>query len=284
MSKKHEMQENEKQLLKNLEEELYSETFLKDEPEFSPEKIEHIVGLLELDNPTDEQEMEESLKQFEKRFQEMYSKEIRRDKFKKYCNKLAGIAAVLMLVFMAADITTNAVMDESLFHMVCRWKNQIEIIPGKEDTTEESLAFAEGEVKTFSSAEEFDKYFEDDFLVCTWLPEDIQLSQIYVNNMNEFPEIVWKYNDTNSSERKIEVWFYRDATSDTAGLAGTLVEENVVKEKKINGRKVTYYSNNDSLLAGFEYDNWWYIVSIAPFDENILTSIVEGMREYEAME
>lgn len=277
MSKKHEMQENEKQLLKNLEEELYSETFLKDEPEFSPEKIEHIVGLLELDNPTDEQEMEESLKQFEKRFQEMYSKEIRKDKFKKYCNKLAGIAAVLMLVFMAADITTNAVMDESLFHMVCRWKNQIEIIPGKEEETSD---VAEEKTYYFHTIEEFSKYFNDDFLVCSWLPENVSLNQIFVNNANTSPEILWDYGNDDLFDWKIQVWIYKEANDDTVGVVGEL-DADLMSEEYIDGKRVTYYRNNGGLLAGFEYKNWWYLIDISVMDEDILTSLVEGMVEYE---
>lgn len=275
--------DNDNHYLESLEEELFRETFFKDEMDFSPEKIDHLLELMDMEDPMDEQEIEEARLNFEKKYKADHKDRIRRDKIKKYCNRMAGVAAVLMLVFMAADMTTKAVMDESLFHMVSRWTNHIEVIPGKV-ADEETSSVIEGGTQYFDTVEEFSKYFGDDFLICSWLPEDMILDEIQVSNADENQVILWEYINSNDGERKIEVWMYRNATKDTAGVVGSLIEEDGFEVKDIAGNKVTYYRNNDSLLAGFDYVDWWYLVRVSPYDENMLSSILRGMVYYEEME
>lgn len=274
--------DNENSYLKSLEEELLRETFLKSEQDFSPEKIDHLLKLMEMEDPMDDQEIEEARLAFEKQYKADHKDRIRRDKIKKYCNRMAGVAAVLMLVFMAADMTTKAVMDESLFHMVSRWTNQLEVIPGKME--KESFSALEEKTQYFSSIEEFVDYFGDDFLVCSWLPEDMVLKEIQVSNADENRFILWEYSNSTIKDCKIEVWMYQNAIKATAGVAGTLIDEDGFEVKEIVGNKVTYYYNNDSLLAGFDYSGWWYLVNILPYDENMLSSILKGMVQYEEME
>lgn len=271
--------DNENSYLKSLEEELLRETFLKSEQDFSPEKIDHLLKLMEMEDPMDDQEIEEARLAFEKQYKADHKDRIRRDKIKKYCNRMAGVAAVLMLVFMAADMTTKAVMDESLFHMVSRWTNQLEVIPGKVE--KESLDVLEEEARYFNTIEEFADYFGDDFLVCSWLPEDALLNEIQVNNSDENQVILWEYSNSKIKDWKIEVWMHQGVDNATAGVVGTLIEEDRFEVKEINGNKVTYFYDNDSLLAGFNYTDWWYLIHISPYDENTLTCVLKGMTQYE---
>ena len=177
-----------------IQKELFAQTFQKNETEFSSEKIEHLVGLLEIENPTDDREVMEAQKAFEEKFRQTHRKAIRDNRLRTYCRKVAGAAAVLMLVVMTADFTTKAVMDEGLFHMVSRWTNQLAIRPSVDGESQEVLDFVEGETKYFNSIDEFAEYFGDDFLVCSWLPDGVELNEIVDTSVNEFSEIFFEYN------------------------------------------------------------------------------------------
>lgn len=104
---------NNDRLNQEITEELYNQTFRKDITEFIPEKVEHLVGLLEIDHATAEQEVNEAQNRFEEYFRKTYRREIRRARMKRYRKRFAA-AAVLVLLLITADITTKAVIDESL--------------------------------------------------------------------------------------------------------------------------------------------------------------------------
>lgn len=275
--------ENKQRLNESAKKELYAQTFLNDDSEFSVEKVRHLVGLLEVDEPTNKHEMEEAKKKFDQMFKETHKKEVRHSALKKYSNLAAGIAAALMITFMAADITTKAVMDESLFHMVGRWTNHIEVIPGKSSIEDELASTVEGKTQSFSSITEFAEYFDSDFLICSWLPDEMELKQIQVNNMDGFSEYLWEYVSKDLDDEKIQLWMYPGIANDTAGVTGQL-EVDAFKESYVNDKKVTYYKNNDGLLAGFEYGDCWYLIDFSLNDEKGLLSVIEGMVEYETYE
>lgn len=272
--------ENKQRLNESAKKELYAQTFLNDDSEFSVEKVRHLVGLLEVDEPTNKHEMEEAKKKFDQMFKETHKKEVRHSALKKYSNLAAGIAAALMITFMAADITTKAVMDESLFHMVGRWTNHIEVIPGKSSIEDELASTVKGKTQYFDTIEGFAKYIKDDVLICSWLPDGVELNEIAVNDINGNSEILWEFMDKSKDEWKLQVWMYETIINDMAGITGNL-ELDVVGEKYINNRKVIYYKNSDGLIAGFEYGNWWYLIDMPSFDTDVLTNIVEGMVKYE---
>lgn len=263
-----------------IQKELFAQTFQKSETEFSSEKIEHLVGLLEIDNPTDDREVVEAQKAFEEKFRQTHRKAIRNNRLKTYCRKTAGAAAVLMLVVMMADVTTKAVMDEGLFHMVSRWTNQLAIRPSVDSESREVLDFVEGETKYFDSIDEFAEYFGDDFLVCSWLPDGVELNEIVDTSVNEFSEIFFEYNIENQQEWKLQVWMYENIGSDTAGVTGNF-KFDVDKEDYIGNMKVTYYQEDNGLLIGFECNNYWYLIDMSSNDKQILERIVEGMIMYE---
>ena len=266
-----------------IQKELFAQTFQKSETEFSSEKIEHLVGLLEIDNPTDDREVVEAQKAFEEKFRQTHRKAIRNNRLKTYCRKTAGAAAVLMLVVMMADVTTKAVMDEGLFHMVSRWTNQLEIIPSVSEESTEVSDFTEGETKYFDSVDEFAEYFGDDFLVCSWLPDGVELNKIADINVNEFSEIFFEYSADNQQEWKMQVWMYQESMQDTAGAIGTL-EETKNQEQYINGLKITYYEKEDGILAGFQYSDWWYLIDLQTSVEEDVLSILKGLNVYETKE
>lgn len=273
--------QNQDRLNREMREELCQQTIFGEVSDFSPKKVEYLVGLLEMEDATDEQEMNEAQNKFEEFFQHEFRRKIQLDRMKKYRKRLAGAAAALVLLFVTADVTTKAVMDESLFHMVGRWKDQIEIIPGKSGMETEMADFEEEDVEHFNSNEEFAEVFGDDFLVCTWMPENVELRKIYRKNADCFSEILWEYNGDNLIDCRVEVWMYRAMDNDTAGYARGL-GENKLKEKYINGNKIVYYKTEEGILAGFEYDGWCYTVDTSA-GEDVLDSVIGGMTGYETV-
>lgn len=280
-NEKQKQYQNQNRLNREMKEELCQQTIFGDVSDFSPKKVEYLVGLLEMEDATDEQEMNEAQNKFEEFFQHEFRRKIQLGRMKKYRKRLAGAAAALVLLFVTADVTTKAVMDESLFHMVGRWKDQIAIRPAKEDVETEIADFEEETVERFDSNEEFAQVFGDDFLVCTWLPEGMELRKIYRKSADGFDEILWEYNGDNLVDCRVEVWMYRAMDNDTAGYARGL-GENKLKEKYINGNKIIYYKTEEGILAGFEYDGWCYTVDTSA-DEDVLDSVIGGMTGYETV-
>lgn len=164
--------------------------------------------------------------------------------------------------------------------MVSRWTNQLEIIPSVSEESTEVSDFTEGETKYFDSVDEFAEYFGDDFLVCSWLPENVKLEYILVNNLDGLFEIVWNYKNENTEEWKMQIWMYQNMKGDTAGVAGKL-KFNVVEENYIGNIKITYYEEDEGLLIGFEYSDYWYLIDVSINDRQILENVMEGMIKYE---
>lgn len=282
LHREHSMNQNQNRLNREINEELFQQTIKADVSEFSPKKVEYLVGLLEMEEATDEQEINEAQEKFEEFFRHKFRKRIQLNRMKTYRKRLVGAAAALAVLFAAADITTEAVMDESLFHMVGRWKDQIEIIPGKsEDVETEAVDFEEEDTQYFKTNEEFAETFGDDFLVCTWMPENVELRRIYMKSSESLTEILWEYIGDQLDDCRVEVWMYKAADNDTAGYARGL-GENEYKQKYIKGNIVTYYQTEEGILAGFEYDGWCYTVDTS-VDKDILDSIIGGMILYEAV-
>lgn len=268
--------ENDKEFLKSLREQLYIETFEKDVSEYSHEKIETLVKMIDLEEGNDEQEAARAQVAFEKKFREMTA-DNKKKNLHTYFRKIVQIAAVMLVIILLADTTTQAVMDESLFRVLTRWTNQITIRPGRDDDGEMS-DFQEYETQIFTSVEEFAAYFNDDFLVCTWLPEGIHFERIDLSQIDDSRSYVWKYCNEKENEI-INIRIYKKIDKDIAGLTGTQVEDGQTVTFA-NGISGTMCVNNGVCLVAFEYNEWWYLI-YSESDENILKLVVEGMVEYE---
>lgn len=266
---------HEKDFIESVKNELYIETFLTDEPDFSEEKIDTLVRLLELDNPTDEQKIEEEMNRFLKQFKKDHRKEIWRRRVLESVKK----AAVILILVFAADLTTQAVANESLFSMVSKWTNQIVIRPGRDLAAEELASVDEREIKKFSTVEEFADYFNDDFLVCSWLPEGVELGEILISDGGGSFSNIWKFKGEKNGEWKIRIQINQDVGNNIAGFTGTLDNESTQTEV-INGLSVTYFENKEGYCAGFEYHDWWYFIE-AHVEYDVFKTIIEGMVEYE---
>lgn len=262
-----------------VKEELYNQTFKARDSEFSAEKVKTLVQYLELEDPTDQEEMEKSKAQFMARFKKEHKKEIRRDFIRKHSRQLAEAFALAIILVIAADLTTQAIANESLFRMVNKWANYVEIIPGKSRIEDELASINERDVKYFTTVEEFAEYFNDDFLVCSWLPDGVKLFEIAISDENGSSSITWDFVDEVYGKSKMKVLINKDSQNDTAGFTAAL-KENFSYSEVINGIDVTFYTHKDGYLAGFIYEDWWYIIEVNE-NENILKSVIKGLAEYE---
>lgn len=272
-------EKHDKEFIESVKEELYIQTFKTDEPDFSVEKVDTLVRFLELEDPTDEQEIEEEMNQFLTQFKKDHRKEIWRGKIKRYAKEAARNAAVILLLIFAANLTLQVVANENLFRMVGRWANYIEIIPGKSKIEEELASIDEYEVKEFTTMEEFANYFADDFLFCSWLPEGVELEKIRVLGENDSPAIIWRFHNQEDGETEILVRIYHEVGKDTAGFTAALDDDSVQKEA-VHDKDVTYYVHDNGYLAGFMYNDCWYVVE-AYNDEDTLKNVIRGMVRYE---
>lgn len=164
--------------------------------------------------------------------------------------------------------------------MVSRWTGQLAIRPSEDDENSEASNLVERDTKYFYSIEEFGDYFSDNFLICSWLPENVSLNKIIVNNINEFSEIFWEYDNSCIIDWKMQIWMYQGVDGETAGATGTL-KQKIKKEDYINDIKITFYEKSDGTLVGFEYDDWWYLIELQSLDEEDLTMILKGLKLYE---
>lgn len=262
-----------------VKEELYNQTFKARDSEFSAEKVKTLVQYLELEDPTDQEEMEKSKAQFMARFKKEHKKEIRRDFIRKHSRQLAEAFALAIILVIAADLTTQAIANESLFRMVNKWANYVEIIPGKSRIEDELASINESEVKQFDSAQDFADYFADDFLVCSWLPEGVELENILVSYEEGSPVILWNYIESISNESALKVRISEEANKDTAGLTAIL-KGDPIQMDVIHGINVSYYEYKEGYLAGFAYNNWWYFIE-AQMSQEEFNLIIEGMMRYE---
>ncbi|MCI7097698.1 MAG: DUF4367 domain-containing protein [Lachnospiraceae bacterium] len=276
MSKKQ--NQDEKEFLRSVKEQLYIETFEKDVSEYSPEKVETLVKMIELEEGSDEQELESAREAFEQRFRTLTA-EKKKKKQHTTGRRIARAVAAMLAIVLVADITTYAFMDESLFHVLNLWTNQMAILPG-ESTEVELEDFQENETRIFTTVEEFAEEFGDDFLVCTWLPEGVELRRILSTEAENTASYMWKYGNKLSDDI-ISIAMYKKTENDLAGLTGTKIEEG--KPIKIANEleaKVFIMEDNEYLVA-FEYNGWWYLVYVGDSEEDVMKSILGGMENYE---
>lgn len=269
----------------NIEDKLYQETFNKDVSQFSPDKIEHLVSLLDLEDPINQEELDTAKQKLKEQFHAQSLRSSRkRPKWYHFLllntyGRVALSCVLLLLFLMTADVTTNAVTDSHLFHMISRWKGQLAVRPGKPET-EETASFKEGGPLYFHSLEEFAKFYKEDFLYCSWLPEGMSLNEIAVKPETKFYEIMWIYSDSESEKSNVQIGMYKYVEdTDTAGIVGDLGESEVDRED-INGLKVTYYENDRGYFASFSYSDKWYLVNVRTSIKE-LKRMVKGMKEYE---
>lgn len=275
MSKKQ--NQDEKEFLRSVKEQLYIETFEKDVSEYSPEKVETLVKMIELEEGSDEQELESAREAFEQRFR-MLTAEKKKKKQHTTGRRIARAVAAMLAIVLVADITSYAFMDESLFHVLNLWTNQMAILPG-ESTEVELEDFQENKTRIFTTVEEFAEEFGDDFLVCTWLPEGVEFKEIFAAEAENEAGYVWKYGNKNEST-VFSIRMYIKIDNDIAGLTGTQIEDEE-KQKFDNGIDANIcYVNDGEYLAIFEYDGWWYLLH-AELDKKIVKSIIGGMRKYD---
>ena len=274
---------NNEEFLQSVKDQLYIETFKIDVSEYSEETIDALVKLVNTADRTDEKEVNESYEKFIINFQKITSKKQKENqKTKKtsrsYYRKFARGAAAILAIFMLADITSHAFMDGGLLRVIGRWANQISIIPGESSVETEAVDYQEANTSYFTDVETFAEHFQDDFMVCSWLPDGVELDEIILTELEDSCNYLWIYRKDYNGEA-IVVRMYEKVDSDIAGLTGSEIKD----EEKItfkNGIVAIFCSNNTECMAIFEYNNWWYTVHIFSDDETLKT-IVGGMVRYE---
>lgn len=259
----NEKQEKEQEYLKN---ELYIETFQKQDEEFSVERVQGLVHLIEANEPTDLDEIEQAQKEFEA---VLKKKMARKPVYR--IRKFAQAAAVLCLVFIGANITTEAMFNESFLHMVQSWGDMYEIVPG--DNEKKCNEF---ENYVFADVEEFAEFFKDDFLVCSWLPEGYTFAEILCVNIGDTNAYYWTYFGQGKSEIKIHI--YDIKSNCVASIASSELEEGK-RYTLDNNIIVTICENDDEFVGCFSYENYWYEVYAE--NKETLFFILEGMEKYE---
>lgn len=275
MSKKQNQKDEE--FLRSVKEQLYIETFEKDVPDYSHEKVETLVKMLELGEEGDETEPEEAQKAFEERFRKA-TEEKKKNRGPIRRKRIAQTVAAMLAIVMLADITSEAVMDESIFHMLTRWTNQMTIRPG-ESSEPETADFQEDETQIFTTVEEFAEDFGDDFLVCTWLPEGVELKEILLTKSEGIYNYMWNYGSQNI-DNVVSIRMYQKIDKDIAGLTGTEIEDGkMVNFSNGINAKICNVNENER-LAAFEYNGWWYMVYFG-IDKDIVESVIGGMERYE---
>ena len=259
----NEKQEKEQEYLKN---ELYIETFQKQDEEFSVERVQGLVHLIEANEPTDLDEIEQAQKEFEA---VLKKKMARKPVYR--IRKFAQAAAVLCLVFIGTNITTEAMFDESFLHMVQSWGNTYEVIPENN-----RIEYNEAENYVFADVEEFAEFFKDDFLVCSWLPEGYIFAEILCVNIGDANNYYWTYSGQKESEIKIHIYDIKDKS--IASISSSKFE-NSKKYTLDNDIIVTICENNDEFVGCFSYEKYWYEVYAK--DVETVFFIIEGMEKYE---
>ena len=262
--KKHEF-------LDSVKEQLCVETFQADVPEYSYEKVEALVKIIDVKEGVDEDEVDESRRKFMENF--AVEEKNRHSHYRRF----ARGAAAMLVILLAADITSQAVRDQNLFHMIESWTNQLIVMPGETQPVE-LMDFQENETVIFENVEEFAEYFGEEFFVCGWLPEGVELKEIILSKTEDSCNYMWEYN-AKQEEDKISIRMYEKKDNDIAGVVGTQIDcQKTVSFNNII--KATVYTNNDMCLGGFEYNGWWYIINSFG-DEKVIESIIGGMKLYE---
>lgn len=250
---------------KYLMDQLAKETFKKDVDEFSYKRVEALVQLMEVNEPTDSKGAEEAQKKFEKKFQQMTAKKCRIN-----VQKFARIAAVICILVLGANLTTEALMDDNVFHMIQRWGNRYEIIP-----SDNQVEYQESDTKVFTDIEEFESYFGDDFLVCSWLPDGYELDEITYVDSGDLHNYIWNYSDKINN---IVIQMF----SKTDNSVVSLIKSDFINEEKVDlTNEITgiICETSDEYLVCFEYNDWWYLIYSTNKETSI--KIAEGMLQHE---
>lgn len=264
------------EFLDSVKEQLYVETFQVDVPEYSYEKVEALVKIIDMEEGVDEDEVDESRRKFMENFQKIAVVEKKKNRRSHY-RRFARSAAAMLVILLAADITSQAVMDQNLFHMIESWTNHLIVMPGETQPVE-LTDFQENETVIFENVEEFAEYFGEEFFVCGWLPEGVELKEIILSKTEDSCNYMWEYN-AKQEDDKISIRMYEKKDNDIAGVVGTQIDcQKTVSFNNII--KATVYTNNDMCLGGFEYNGWWYIINSFG-DEKVIESIIGGMKLYE---
>lgn len=276
------MTENESrndEFLQSVKDQLYIETFITDVPEYSEEKIDALVKIIDVTEGVDEDEAAESYEIFMDNFERVAAmKSTKQKKTRVRCRRLAQGIAVILIVLLVADVTSYAFMDASLLHVIGRWTNQISILPGESDVEPEVSLFQKAEITYFTDIKAFADYFEDDFMVCSWLPEGVELEKIKLIKLGDSCNYLWNYNNA-QKENIINIRMFEKSDYELAGLTGSDIknEESITLS---NGIEAALCNNDEEYMAIFEYNNWWYMVYVFS-DEKMLIPVVEGMVRYE---
>ena len=271
--------EHTEEFQKSIKNELYIETFQTDENEFSPEKIESLVTLLEIKEPTDDEEIKNAQAMFEKQFLEKNKARIRQDRRKRRLKQVAQVAAAVAVFTIAADISTQAVMDKSLFHMAMEWTDHVVITQGELENEKEVTEFEEKDTQYFSSVEEFAENFEDGFLAFSWLPDGFKLNEIIVYHDQNRCKYLWQFDSEEDPEKRIELWIYQNVDRANAVYVKEMDEESYEKSFA-NGISVTFYKSQEGALAGFEHGKWWYLIDTSE-EFSVVEQMIERMEVYE---
>ncbi|MGN0292607.1 MAG: hypothetical protein ACI4D3_01245 [Lachnospiraceae bacterium] len=236
------------------------------------------MKMIELEEGSDEEELESARKAFEQRFRTLTAE---KKKMKRHTagRRFARAVAAMLAIVLVADITTYAFMDESLFHVLNLWTNQMAILPG-ESTEAELEDFRENETRIFTTVEEFAEEFGDDFLVCTWLPEGVEFKKILSTDVENTASYMWKYGNKLSDD-VISIAMYKKTENDLAGLTGTKIEERKSVQITDELEAKVFVMEDDEYLVAFEYNGWWYLVYVGDSEEKIMKSILGGMQAYE---
>ncbi|MDO5408971.1 MAG: hypothetical protein Q4F21_00775 [Lachnospiraceae bacterium] len=266
------------EFLEVLKHRLQEETFDRRINDFSQEKVETLVKMLELEKQCDEKRLEEEHAKFNQRL-EAKSRKHKQQQKKRCCRHLAQTAAVMLIFIMAVNFTSHAVADESIFHMISRWTNQFTIRPGVDESNDESSSYQSCDSMVFTDEEDFAKAFGEDFLVCSWVPEGMELEKISSVNVNASKAYLWRYRSRKNKEDSINLRIYERTHNNIAGLTGTELSEGQ-KVQCIDGVIATVCVNNDGCVAGFEYHDWWYILDVN-LNEAVTKTILKGLVKYE---
>ena len=257
--KKHEF-------LDSVKEQLCVETFQADVPEYSYEKVEALVKIIDVEEGVDEDEVDESRRKF------MENVAVEEKNRHSHYRRFARSAAAMLVILLAADITSQAVRDQNLFHMIESWTNQLIVMPGETQPVE-LTDFQENETVIFENVEEFAEYFGEEFFVCGWLPEGVELKEIILSKSDELCNYIWGYG-SRKNRHVVSVRLYEKVSNDIAGVVGTQIGNGDVVNFD-NGIEATIYENCGEYLAGFEHNGWWYVLKSNY--ENDMMSLLGGM-------
>lgn len=271
--------EKDKSFLQSVKEELQIETFTKDEKDFSPEKVQALVQLLELEDDIDEAEIYAAQERFKKNFKEKNRKLVKANKRKRVFKGILQTAAVFAMVFIVGDVSARAIWNEGLFHMITAGNQWLFVSPGKTENGD----FEESETIVFNTMEEFVDDFKNDFLVCNSLSDGANLVKIEKYTTDDSSVYTFLYENEKIEDWNLVLRIYENHTNSTAGVVNTQLDEATYYKTFDNGIEAAVYEREDGYLIGFDYNGQWYLIETNA-DEATLFSIIEGMKIYEHKE